>query len=214
LSSVFFEQFVIALTSLFALVDPVGNAVIFASLTPNHSPKERTGIAIKAVLIALMLMLFFMGLGEIFLKHLGISMAALRTSGGILLLILGIRLVFQESPHQSDQELGLEASTNVKLKQDITVFPLATPLIAGPGGIGMIILLQTNADGVPQQQLAIFSALVCILLLTLIFLLIASKLQRFLGSSGLSIINRIMGVLLAALAVQFIFDGLGNSGLF
>ncbi len=214
MSPIFSEQFVIALTSLFALIDPIGNAIIFASLTPSHSPKERRSIAIKAVLIATVLMLVFMVVGDFFLKHLGISLAALRTSGGILLLLLGISMVFQESPHQTDQELGLETEAKSKPKQDITVFPLATPLIAGPGGIGMIILLHANAGGVVQQELAIVAALISVLLLTLVCLLAAAWLQRLFGESGLSILNRVIGVLLAALAVQFIFDGLAQSGLF
>ncbi|MFT5260011.1 MAG: multiple antibiotic resistance protein [Saprospiraceae bacterium] len=209
ISTVFTEQFVIALTSLFALIDPIGNAVIFASLTPKQTLKERRKIAFKAVIIASVLMLVFMGLGEFFLKHLGISLAALRTSGGILLLLLGINMVFQE---ESDQDTDQALAKNAN--KDITVFPLATPLIAGPGGIGMIILLQANTNGVAQQEIAIVAALVGIMVLTLICLLLASSLQRLFGSTGLSVMNRIMGVLLAALAVQFIFDGLSQSGLF
>lgn len=212
MSTVFTEQFVIALTSLFALIDPIGNAIIFASLTPKQTSKERRVIALKAVFIALCLMLLFMGLGEFFLRHLGISLAALRTSGGVLLLLLGINMVFQEeSTTDTESELNPAVKTSGK---DITVFPLATPLIAGPGGIGMIILLHANTNGVAQQEFATIAALVVIMLLTLICLLLATALQRILGTTGLSVINRIMGVILAALAVQFIFDGLAQSGLF
>ncbi len=212
MSTVFTEQFIVALTSLFALIDPIGNAIIFASLTPKQTPKERRAIALKAVFIALCLMLVFMALGEFFLKHLGISLAALRTSGGILLLLLGINMVFQEESVQ-DNEADINSAVKASGK-DITVFPLATPLIAGPGGIGMIILLHANTNGVAQQEFAIVAALVSIMLLTLICLLLAASLQRIFGATGLSVMNRIMGVLLAALAVQFIFDGLAQSSLF
>lgn len=212
----FYETYIIVLTSLFALVDPIGNAVIFASLTPTRTPHRRRMYAIKGVMIATMLLLGFMFLGEFFLKHLGISLAALRTAGGILLLIMGIDMVFarHSGGTRTTDEEEQEAMAHSRAKEDISVFPLATPLLAGPGAIGAIILFHANAGEAPEQQFAVIMALVTIMLVALICLLASTYLQRLLGKTGMNVINRIMGVLLSALAVQFMFDGLGKSGLF
>lgn len=212
----YYDFFIVALTSLFALIDPIGTAVIFASLTPGRSARSKRSYAIKGVLIATVLLLIFMFLGEFFLQRLGISLAALRTSGGILLLILGIDMVFarHSGGTRTTDEEEEEARARGEAKEDISVFPLATPLIAGPGAIGTIILLHANAEGELGAQLAVLAALGTLMLTSLICLLAASYLQRVLGTTGLNVINRIMGVLLAALAVQFVFDGLAQSGIF
>ncbi len=212
----FYESYIVVLASLFALVDPVGNAVIFASLTPTRTAHRRRVYAVKGVLIATVLLLGFMFLGEYFLKHLGISLAALRTSGGILLLIMGIDMVFARhsgGTGTTDEE-EQEAKKHSLAREDISVFPLATPLLAGPGAIGAIILFHANADGSTEKQAAVISALITIMIASLLCLLASSYLQRILGKTGMNVINRIMGVLLSALAVQFVFDGLQQSGLF
>ncbi len=212
----FNETFLIVFTSLFALVDPIGNAVIFASLAANRSAHRRRVYAFKGVIIASLLLLGFMFLGEWLLKHLGISLAALRTAGGILLLILGIDLVYarHSGGTSTTDEEEREALEHSEAKEDISVFPLATPLLAGPGAIGAIILFHASAEGSAEKQLAVVLALSAIMLIALISLLGAGYLQRLLGTTGMNVINRIMGVLLAALAVQFMFDGLAQSGLF
>ena len=212
----FYETYIVVLASLFALVDPIGNAVIFASLTPTRTAKRRRQYAFKGVLIASGLLLGFMFLGEFFLKHLGISLAALRTSGGILLLIMGIDMVFarHSGGTSTTDEEEQEAKEHSLAKEDISVFPLATPLLAGPGAIGAIILFHANAEGSTEKQIAVITALATIMLASLACLLASSYLQKLLGKTGMNVINRIMGVLLSALAVQFIFDGLKRSGLF
>lgn len=212
----FYEAFLLVLTSLFALVDPIGNAVIFASLTTTRTPYRRRMYAFKGVLIASGLLLGFMFLGEFFLKNLGISLAALRTSGGILLLIMGIDMVFarHSGGTRTTDEEEQEAIENSLAKEDISVFPLATPLLAGPGAIGAIILFHANAQGSTEQQFAVLLALAVVMLTALVCLLASSYLHHLLGKTGMNVINRIMGVLLSALAVQLIFDGLKKSGLF
>ncbi|MCP3951094.1 MAG: MarC family protein, partial [Desulfobacterales bacterium] len=107
-----------------------------------------------------------------------------------------------------------EAMENSLAKEDISVFPLATPLLAGPGAIGAIILFHANTEGSTEKQIAVVAALATIMLAALVCLLASSFLQRILGKTGMNVINRIMGVLLSALAVQFVFDGLKQSGLF
>lgn len=210
------ETYIVVLTSLFALVDPIGNAVIFASLTPSRSNHRKRVYAIKGVLIATSLLLGFMFLGEFVLERLGISLAALRTSGGILLLIMGIDMVFarHSGATSTTDEEEQEAMRKDKEKGDISVFPLATPLLAGPGAIGAVILFHASAKGSVDQQLAVVAALGTIMLASLCCLFASTYLQKLLGQTGMNVINRVMGVLLSALAVQFIFDGLAQSGLF
>ena len=206
------EAGVIAFASFFALIDPVGNAAIFASITSRDTNKHRRPMAFKGVFIATLMLLFFMFSGEALLTHLGISLAALRTSGGILLIILAIDMVFAK--HSGATSTTDEEEQEARNSDDISVFPLATPLIAGPGAISAVILLRANAQDNVMQELAIVVALVVVMLMTVALLLMATQVQRVLGATGLNVITRILGVILSALAVQFIFDGLLQSGLF
>ncbi|MEE9309789.1 MAG: MarC family protein [Cocleimonas sp.] len=205
------EAGIVAFASFFALIDPIGNAVMFASLTVHDSAKHRRNMAFKGVAIACILLLMFMFVGESLLTHLGISLAALRTAGGILLMILAIDMVF--AIHSGGTSTTDEEEDEARQSDDISVFPLATPLIAGAGSISAVILLHANAQGDTMAEIAIMLALLLVMLITLVLLLIASQVQRVLGTTGLNVINRILGVILSALAVQFVFDGLLESGL-
>ncbi len=205
------EAGIVAFASLFALIDPIGNAVMFSSLTVHDSVTHRRKMAFKGVFIATILLLVFMFLGEALLTRLGISLAALRTAGGILLLILAIDMVF--AINSGGTSTTVEEEKEARHSEDISVFPLATPLIAGAGSISAVILLHANAQGDTMAEVAITSALLLVMLITLVLLLIASQVQRFVGKTGLNVLNRILGVILSALAVQFIFDGLLQSGL-
>jgi len=149
--------------------------------------------------------------GEFLLIGLGISLAALRTGGGILLLLIGIDMVFARSSGSTSttEEEEIEAMG----KRDIAVFPLATPLIAGPGAMGAVILLMANSEGNLILQATVVASLLAIILLTFIMLLLASRIQQLFGVTGMHVVTRIFGVLLSALAVQFIFDGIAQSGL-
>jgi multiple antibiotic resistance protein len=201
----------VASATFFAVIGPVDVAAVFAALTASATPAERRAMAVRGVLIAAGILLTFALLGELLLQTLGISLAALRTAGGILLLLIGIEMVFVRSSGAvttTDEE-----AREAELRRDITVFPLATPLIAGPGAMGAVILLMANAEGDLQRQMVVLASLLAILALTLLALLAASQLHRLLGVTGMHVISRIFGVLLSALAVQFIFDGIAQSGL-
>jgi multiple antibiotic resistance protein len=211
LDPVVIEAGMVAFASLFALIDPIGNAVMFASLTANDNASHRRAMAYKGVFIAGVLLLLFMFAGELMLKRLGISLAALKTSGGILLLILAIDMVF--AVHSGGTSTTDEEDQEARKSDDISVFPLATPLIAGAGSISAVILLRANAQGNHTMEMAIVMALLLVMLITLLLLLMATQVHRLLGATGLNVINRILGVILSALAVQFIFDGLLQSGL-
>jgi multiple antibiotic resistance protein len=201
----------VALATFFATIGPIDVAAMFAALTSSTSPREKRSIAIRGTLIAAVILVTFAFLGEVMLASLGISLAALRTSGGILLLLIGIEMVFaRPSGATSATE---EEAREAQGKGDIAVFPLATPLIAGPGAMGAAILLMAGAEGDVLHQVIVLGSLVAVLILTLLCLFVATQLQRFLGVTGMHVVSRVFGVLLAALAVQFIFDGILQSGL-
>ena len=169
-------------------------------------------MAVRGALIATGILITFALIGESLLFALGISIAALRTGGGILLLLIGIDMVFARS--SGSTSTTDEEEQEALGKRDISVFPIATPLIAGPGAMGAVILLMANTEGELILQAAVIASLmVVILVLTFGMLLLASKIQRLFGVTGMHVVTRIFGVLLSALAVQFIFDGIAQSGL-
>ena len=201
----------LALATFFATIGPLDVAAMYAALTANQTAEQKRSVAIRGTLIGTLILVTFALIGEVLLARLGISLAALRTAGGILLLLIGIDMVFARSSggtSTTDDEEKEAAS-----KADISVFPLATPLIAGPGAMGAAILLMANQEGNLTGQAIVIGALLEILLATFISLLLASRIQNLLGVTGMHVITRVMGVLLSALAVQFIFDGIKESGL-
>ncbi|WP_185234134.1 MarC family protein [Teredinibacter franksiae] len=206
------EPFVVSLTTFFATIGPIDVAAMFAALTPAANGEERRKLAIRAVLIAGGILIVFALVGELLLNSLGISLAALRTAGGILLLLIAIDMVFARS--SGGTSTTPEETAEAAAKQDIAVFPLATPLIAGPGAMGAVILLMANAEGDIAVQAIVLVALLVILLFTFSCLMLAGHINKLLGVTGMHVVTRVAGVLLAALAVQFIFDGVGQSGIF
>ncbi|WP_259779885.1 MarC family protein [Aestuariispira ectoiniformans] len=205
------ETALIALTTFFAVIGPADVAALFAALTPNSTAVERRAMALKGILLATGILLLFAFFGKAILTLFGISLPALRIAGGILLLLISIDMVFARS--SGSTTTTSEENQEASRKDDISVFPLATPLIAGPGTIGATILLVSEAHGDWQQIGFVIGALLAILLLTFVLLLLASQVQKVLGVTGLHVVSRIVGVLLAALAIQFILDGINASGL-
>lgn len=201
----------LALATFFATIGPLDIAAMFAALTANQSAQQKRSMAIRGCLIGTFILVSFALIGEVLLAGLGISLAALRAAGGILLLLIGIDMVFARSSGgtSTTEDEEQEAIS----KADISVFPLATPLIAGPGAMGAAILLMANQQGDIIGQAIIIASLLGILLLTFVSLLLAGQIQKLLGVTGMHVITRVMGVLLSALAVQFIFDGIKQSGL-
>ncbi len=205
-----FETALVAFTTFFATIGPLDVAALFTVLTNKNSPEDRRSMALKGVLIATAILMTFVLLGDIILKSFGITLAAMQAAGGILLLLIAIEMVFAKP---SGRTTTPDEQAEAEQKEDISVFPLATPLIAGPGTIGAVILLISNAQGSPIKISIVILALLLVLLLTWIMMLMASQLHKILGITGLHVISRVFGVLLAALAVQFIFDGIDASNL-
>ena len=205
------ETAIITFTTFFATIGPVDVAVIYAAMTKNSTARNKRTMAVRGTLIAMVILVCFALMGETLLKTLGISLAALKFSGGILLLLIAIDMVFARSSGGSsttDEETQEGAG-----KADVSVFPLATPLIAGPGSMGAIMLLMAKARDDLANQLIVVAVMIVVLLITLVLLLLANKVQKLLGITGIHVISRVFGVILAALAVQFMFDGIAHSGL-
>lgn len=205
------ETGLVAFTTFFATIGPADVAAVFAALTARRSGRERRLIALKGTLIATAVLLLFGLFGDTMLRLFGITLPALRTAGGILLLLIAIDMVFaRDSGGTTATDEEREEATH---RADISVFPLATPLLAGPGAIGAVILLTTQAAGDWGRLGMVYAALLAIMIVTFVLLLMATQVQRLLGVTGLHVLARVLGVLLAALAVQFIFDGIAGSGL-
>ncbi len=205
------ETFIVSFTTFFATIAPFDVAAMFAALTSQANVKSRYKIALKAVLISGGILLSFALFGNFVLHALGISLAALKIAGGILLLLIGIDMVFAR-PSGGTSATKEEVDEAI-VSHDISVFPLATPLIAGPGSMGAAILLMANANDHYLDEIIIISALIIVLLITLALLLLATRLQQYIKVTGMNVISRVMGVLLSALAVQFMIDGILQSGL-
>ncbi len=205
------EHAIVAFATFFATIGPPDVAVVFATLTLRNTPDERFRLAVKAILVGSAILLFFAFLGKPLLTYLGISLPAMRVAGGILLLLIAIDMVFAR--HSGATSTTDDEVTEAVGSDDISVFPVATPLIAGPGAIGAAILLVAQADGDPMRIVPIIGALLAVLAVTFVLMILAAQVQRVLGMTGVQVVTRVMGILLAALAVQFLFDGIKNSGL-
>ena len=206
-----FETYILALTTFFATIGPIDISIVYAGLTSKATPAEKKKMAFKAVFIATGLLLLFALLGEQLLVSLGITLPALRTAGGILLLLIAIDMVFARD--SGGTSATADEVEEAESRQDISVFPVATPLIAGPGAMGAVILLMSNSAGHIEQQSMVVLGLLTVLVLTLVLLLVATQVHKVLGVTGLHVITRVFGVILAALSVQFMFDGIKQSGL-
>jgi multiple antibiotic resistance protein len=202
------ELFISALVTFFVVIDPPGCAPIFASLTAGSAAAHRRTMAIRSVLVATGILLVFAIFGEDLLRALGISLDAFRTAGGIMLFLIALEMVFEKRTERRESRAeDIKASPE---HEDISIFPMAIPMIAGPGSIASVMLLMARSNGL-QESLTVLAALATILVLTLVMLLLAAPMMKLLGHRIEAMITRILGVLLAALAVQFVFDGVKAS---
>jgi len=197
--------FISAFTTLFVIIDPPGCAPIFATLTKGTSRKHQRIMAFKSVGIAAFILIGFAYVGEWLFSKLGISLDALRISGGIMLFIIGLNMVFEKRTEKREDRAD-ELLEDIEDPEDISVFPMGIPMIAGPGTMATLLILMGNTD-TRMGQLAILSALVLTLVITLVTFLIAGPLMKLMGKSFTDVLTRVLGVLLATLASQFILDG-------
>jgi len=197
--------------SLLVTIDPLGLGPVFVGMTAGMDEAQRRRTAVKGTIIGALILVFFAFLGEALLRALGISFGAFRIAGGILLLLVAIDMVFaRESGARTATE---DEKREAEGQDDISVFPLAIPLIAGPGAMTAIVLAMGQSHGDPAVQAVIVAVLLGVLAVTLLVLLFAASLTRLLGVTGTNVVNRVLGILLTALACQFVLDGLVASGV-
>lgn len=200
--------FVSALVTFFVVIDPPGCAPIYAGLTAGASPAHARVMAIRAVSVAAAILVVFALFGQNILAALGISLDSFRIAGGIMLFLIALEMVFEKrTQRREDRAQKLIDSPEV---EDVSIFPMAMPMIAGPGSIASVMLLMSRGHGI-EHTLVILAAMAVILLLTLAGLIAAGPLMRIMGQKIEAVITRLLGVLLAALAAQFVIDGLRAS---
>ncbi|PAU94691.1 hypothetical protein CK503_04250 [Aliifodinibius salipaludis] len=188
--------FLNALTGFFVIIDPIGAALIFHSLIPEGEKHHRRMMAVKSILISIFLLIVFGNYGEPLLDQLGININSLRIAGGLLLFYTAFNMI--------TEAVEYEDTTH---KKDISVFPMTIPLLAGPGALTLSILLFSKASET-SANLSVIAAILSILLLTFILMLTSKYLKMIIGRTGDEILRRFLGVLLAALSIQFIYDGI------
>ena len=202
------ELFSSVLVTFLVIIDPPGCAPIFASLTRGTSAAHRRAMAIRSSLIAWSILMFFALLGRPMLHALGISLASFRIAGGIMLFMLALDMVFERRTER--REKRAEEIEGTPEAEDISVFPMAIPMITGPGSIASAMLWVSRADDT-VGVLIVLAAITVVMLITMVTLLAAGPLMRLIGEKLEAMITRILGVILAALAAQFIVDGLKQS---
>jgi len=200
--------FVTAFVALFVVIDPIGLAPLFVALTAGMSPKTRRRIAIRATLTAVGILLVFSIFGEGILNFIGISMPAFRIAGGILLFLTALDMLFERRTKRREDR----AEDDDTPEDDPSVFPLAIPLIAGPGAIATVILLVGQTEGA-AGYFGVMGVLAAVLLIVFAMFLSATWIEKMLGKTGITVVTRLLGMLLAALSVQFVLDGLRGFGL-
>jgi multiple antibiotic resistance protein len=202
------ELFLSAFVTLFVVIDPPGCAPIFASLTTGAPATHRRAMAIRSVIVAACILIFFALLGEKLLGAMGVSLDAFRIAGGIMLFLIALDMVFEKrTERRSSRAEDVKAQPD---HEDISVFPMAIPMIAGPGSIASVMLLAARAKGL-EENLLVMGALAAVLVALLVSLLAAGPLMKALGYKMEAMITRILGVVLAALAVQYVVDGVKAS---
>ncbi len=202
------ELYISALITFFVVIDPPGCAPIYAGLTAGVSATHTRAMAIRAVMVATIILLVFALFGEALLKALGIGLDAFRIAGGIMLFVIAMDMVFERRTQRREERA--EKLKETPEVEDVSIFPMAMPMIAGPGSIASVMLLMSRSNGLPES-LTVLAAMLTILLLTLLALLAAGPIMRVLGAKIEAVITRLLGVLLAALAAQFVIDGLKAS---
>lgn len=202
MTEILFDTFLL----LFVVIDPIGLAPMFVALTPGESAADRRRMAVRGTALAGIVLVTFALVGEALLAALRISLPAFRIAGGLLLFLLAIDMVFAR--HSGVRAPTRREQVEAEAKRDISVFPLAVPLIAGPGAITTVLLATSRGGDSAAALGALLAMLALVLLLALAALLSATRLTRLLGETGTNVVGRVFGIVLAALAVQFVLDGL------
>ena len=199
-----FQLFVSSFVTLFVVIDPPGCAPIYAGLVSGASHRQAVSMAVRACVIATLILVVFALFGENLLGALHIELNSFRIAGGIMLFVIALDMVFEKRTQRREERAEkVKATPEI---EDVSVFPMAMPMIAGPGSIATVMLLTARAKGT-QETLVVLGALGAVMVLTLLALVAAGPLMKLLGSRVEAVITRLLGVLLAALAAQYVIDG-------
>jgi len=194
--------------TLFVIIDPIGLVPLFVTMTKRETAQSRNQIILRGVIISGIILLSFIVLGQFLLNELHISLPAFMIAGGLILLVIGLRMVLEDDPE--DQLTTTQPSDDEAATHDIAVFPLAMPFIAGPGAIMAVVLLTDNSKFTIPEQAATAGILVVVLVLTYLILLASELVQRVLGNTGVNVVTRVMGLIVASLAVETLLDGINQ----
>lgn len=201
----FYDTVLSAFVTLLVTIDPPGLAPLFLALTPGMNRHARGQVALRASVIGFAIMALFAVAGAQILHMFGITIGAFRVAGGLLLFWIAFEMIFEKRTERKAK--SAEVAITKDHIRNIAAFPLAIPLIAGPGAISAVVLTSGSFQGAGPRALLLAVILAC-LLITYVVLLLAERIDRFLGETGRSILTRLLGVILAALAVQFVADGI------
>jgi multiple antibiotic resistance protein len=209
------QLFISAFVTLFVVIDPPGCVPIFSSLTAGTTARHRRDMAVRSSLIAAGVLVAFALGGEAFLSALGITLPAFKIAGGIMVFVIAIDMVFEKRTQRRESRAeevksAADAAGKPLEEEDISVFPMAIPMLAGPGSIASVMLLSARTETMAQEG-AVLAALVAVLLLTFLSLLAAGPLMKLMGAKFEGALTRLLGVVLAALAAQFVVDGIKQS---
>jgi multiple antibiotic resistance protein len=193
--------------TLFVVIDPVGLAPLFIALTRGMSPAQRRSVAWRAIAIAFGLLALFGFAGDTLLGAVGIGIPAFRIAGGLLLFLTAVEMLFEKRQPRREKTMH-----EAEALPDPTVFPLATPLIAGPGALATMILLIGQHPGELGAQATVYLTMTTVLAICWLFFRLGGTIERLLGPTGINVVTRLLGMLLAALAVQFVLQGLRDFG--
>ena len=195
------EIFIQTFFLYFIVIDPLGNTPIFLSITQNMEANQKIKIALSATIIAAIILLFFALLGSSLLSYLNISYPAFTIGGGIILLLIAIEMLFDKRQQRKETDIDLSSD-------NVSVFPLATPIIAGPAAITSVIVSVSDIGINFSYQTSGMLALVSVLFLTFVIFFIASKFSRIINKKIISVISRVVAIILVGLSVQYILDGI------
>jgi multiple antibiotic resistance protein len=200
------EMLISAFVTLFVIIDPIGLAPLFIALTRGMTAEERMRVGGRAAVVALLILATFGLFGEKLLTAIGISIPAFRISGGLLLFLTALDMLFERRSDRRERKAG-------ETSEDPSVFPLAMPLIAGPGALATMVLLSTRHSGDVTALIGIHLVMALVLAITYGLFRISGLVERALGHIGIVVLTRLFGILLAALSVQFVLDGLRDYGV-
>ena len=194
---IFIQSFVV----YFVVVDPLGNGPIFLSLTQSQNTKEKIQTSIEAVSIATIILISFSVIGKFILSYLSISLASFRIAGGLILFIIALEMLFNKRQERKEQIAN-------EVKDKVSIFPLAIPILSGPAAITSIIVIMSDIGDNIIYQIVSIASLISVMLITLVLFIIISKSGDFINKKIVNVFSRVIAIILAALSVQYIIDGL------